>query len=40
MLLRQYRFDNLPGGVLNIRGRARSALHDRVEAELRRARQP
>jgi hypothetical protein len=40
MLLRQYRFDNLPGGVLNIRGRARSALRDRVEVELRRARQP
>ena len=37
MLLRQYRFDNLPGGVLNIRGRARSALQERVEADLRRA---
>jgi hypothetical protein len=36
MVLRQYRFDNLPGGVLDIRGRARSALHDRVVAELRR----
>ena len=37
MVLRQYRFDNLPGGVLNIRGRAKSALHDRLDAELRRA---
>jgi hypothetical protein len=36
VVLRQYRFDHLPGGVLNIRGRARSALHDRVDAELRR----
>jgi hypothetical protein len=36
MVLRQYRFDNLPGGILDIRGRARSALHDRVDAELRR----
>lgn len=35
IMLRQYRFDNLPGGVLNIRGRAKAALHDRVEAELR-----
>ena len=35
IMLRQYRFDNLPGGVLNIRGRAKSAMHDRVEAELR-----
>lgn len=37
MQLRQYRFDNLPVGILNIRGRANSALHDRIEAELRRA---
>ena len=37
ILLRQYRFDNLPGGVLDIRGRAKSAMHDRIEAELRRA---
>jgi hypothetical protein len=36
MMLRQYRFDNLPGGVLNIRGRAKSAMHDRIDAELRR----
>ncbi len=35
IMLRQYRFDNLPGGVLNIRGRAKSAMHDRVDAELR-----
>ncbi len=37
VVLRQYRFDNLPVGVLNIRGRANSALHDRLDAELRRA---
>jgi hypothetical protein len=36
MMLRQYRFDNLPGGVLNIRGRAKTALQERTEAELRR----
>jgi hypothetical protein len=36
MMLRQYRFDNLPGGILNIRGRAKAALQERVEAELRR----
>jgi hypothetical protein len=36
MLLRQYRFDNLPGGVLNIRGRAKSMMRDRMDAELRR----
>ncbi|MFI5234033.1 MAG: hypothetical protein ACHQSE_16185, partial [Gemmatimonadales bacterium] len=35
MLLRQYRFDNLPGGILNIRGRARTAMQDRMVAELR-----
>lgn len=37
IVLRQYRFDNLPTGVLNIRGRAKSALHDRLDTELRRA---
>jgi hypothetical protein len=37
MVLQQYRFDNLPGGVLNIRGRANSEMKDRLEAELRRA---
>ena len=37
MMLRQYRFDNLPGGVLNIRGRAKSAMHDKIDSELRRA---
>lgn len=36
LLLRQYRFDNLPGGVLNIRGRARAALQERTVAELKR----
>ncbi len=37
MLLRQYRFDNLPGGVLNIRGRAKSMMRDRMVDELRRS---
>jgi hypothetical protein len=37
MMLRQYRFDNLPGGLLDIRGRARAALEERVTDELRRA---
>ena len=36
ILLRQYRFDNLPGGVLNIRGRAKSAMQERMVAELKR----
>jgi hypothetical protein len=36
IVLRQYRFDNLPGGVLNIRGRAKSAMQERMVAELRR----
>lgn len=34
MLIRQYRFDNLPG-VLNIRGRAKAAVRERVGADLR-----
>jgi hypothetical protein len=37
IVLRQYRFDNLPVGVLNIRGRAKAAMHERLDAELRRA---
>ena len=36
MTLRRYRFDNLPGGVLNIRGRAINALRDQLMVDLRR----
>jgi hypothetical protein len=37
MVLRRYRFDNLPsGGLLNIRGRAINALRDQLLADLRR----
>jgi hypothetical protein len=37
MVLRRYRFDNLPsGGLLNIRGRAIGALRDQLSADLKR----
>ena len=37
LVLRRYRFDNLPsGGLLNIRGRAVGALRDQMLADLRR----
>jgi hypothetical protein len=36
VVLRRYRFDNLPGGILNIRGKAISALRDQLLADLRR----
>ncbi|MGH7530319.1 MAG: hypothetical protein ACREMN_08060 [Gemmatimonadales bacterium] len=37
LVLRRYRFDNLPsGGLLNIRGRATGALRDQLLADLRR----
>lgn len=37
LVLRRYRFDNLPsGGLLNIRGRAIGALRDQLIADLRR----
>jgi len=36
LVLRRYRFDNLPGGILNIRGRAISALRDQLALDLRR----
>lgn len=36
VVLRRYRFDNLPGGILNIRGRAIGALRDQLAADLRR----
>jgi len=39
LTLRRYRFDNLPGGILNIRGRAIGALRDELGADLRRQQQ-
>ncbi len=39
LILRRYRFDNLPGGILNIRGRAIGALRDQLVADLRRQQQ-
>src|SRR6266576_792496 len=39
VVLRRYRFDNLPGGILNIRGRAIGALRDQLTADLRRQQQ-
>src|SRR3954469_4736534 len=36
--LRRYRFDNLPGGILNIRGKAIGALRDQLTADLKRQR--
>jgi hypothetical protein len=37
VVLRRYRFDNLPsGGLLNIRGRVLSSLRDKMAADLRR----
>jgi hypothetical protein len=36
LVLRRYRFDNLPGGILNIRGKAIGALRDQLLADLRR----
>jgi len=38
LVLRRYRFDNLPTGLLNIRGRAINALRDQLLADLRRQR--
>ena len=40
VVLRRYRFDNLPGGILNIRGRAIGALRDQLTNDLRRQQQP
>ena len=34
LLLRRYRFDNLPGGVLNIRQRVSNAVRDQSRDEL------
>jgi len=39
VVLRRYRFDNLPGGILNIRGRAIGALRDQLTTDLRRQQQ-
>jgi hypothetical protein len=36
--VRRYRFDSLPGGILNIRGRARSQLQKRMQVDLERER--
>ena len=36
LVLRRFRFDNLPGGILNIRGKAIGALRDQLLADLRR----
>ncbi len=36
LVLRRYRFDNLPGGILNIRGRAIGVLRDQLALDLRR----
>ena len=36
VVLRRYRFDNLPGGILNIRGRAIGALRDQLALDLKR----
>jgi hypothetical protein len=38
LVLRRYRFDNLPGGILNIRGRAINALRDQLLLDLQRQR--
>ena len=37
--VRRYRFDSLPGGILNIRGRARSQLQKLMQSDLDRERQ-
>lgn len=36
VVLRRYRFDNLPGGILNIRGKAIGALRDQLVLDLKR----
>ena len=36
IVLRRYRFDNLPGGILNIRGKAINALRDQLAVDLKR----
>lgn len=39
VVLRRYRFDNLPGGILNIRGKAIGALRDQLTVDLKRQQQ-
>ena len=36
LVLRRFRFDNLPGGILNIRGKAIGALRNQLTADLKR----
>ena len=36
LIFRRFRFDNMPGGLLNIRGKAVGALRDQMLADLRR----
>lgn len=36
LVLRRYRFDNLPGGIVNIRGKAIGALRDQLVLDLKR----
>lgn len=38
LTVRRYRFDNLPGGLLNIRGKVQQQLVDAARAELERQR--
>jgi hypothetical protein len=38
MLLRQYRFDHLPGGLLGVRARVKGRVRERADADLRRLR--
>jgi len=38
LTVRRFRFDNLPGGLLNIRGRVRKQLVDATRADLERQR--
>ena len=38
LTVRRYRFDNLPGGILNIRGRVRDAFLNQTRSDLERAR--
>ncbi|HVT39065.1 MAG TPA: hypothetical protein VHE78_08465 [Gemmatimonadaceae bacterium] len=38
ILLRQYRFDHLPGGLLGVRARVKGRMRERADADLRRLR--
>lgn len=39
VVIRRYRFDNLPGGILNIRGKVIGKLQDKMRLDLQRERQ-